>query len=81
MDETKELKCIKENCKYYFESNNLYFETCQIISKKVLLDNCYGLSEVPDKKEEIACRIAKLTEEFDYLCLLENLIKENQKEE
>jgi hypothetical protein len=82
MDDIKELelKCIKENCRYYFSSDN-YFETCQLISKKVLLNKCHGLSEVPNKKEKIACKIAKLTEEFDYLCLLENLIKENQKEE
>lgn len=81
MEEIKELKCIKENCRYYFESDNMYFETCQLISKQVLLNKCHGLSEVPNKKEKIACKIAKLTKEFDYLCLLENLIKENQKEE
>ena len=80
MEETKdlkELKCIKEKCNYYFDSN-LYYGTCQLISKKVLLDKCHGLSEIPDKKEEIACRIAKLTEEFDRLCFLENWIRENQ---
>jgi len=81
VDETKELKCIKEKCGFYFESDNMYFETCRLISKRVLLDKCHGLSEVPNKKEKIACKIAKLTKEFNNLCLLETLIRENQKEE
>jgi len=76
-NETK-LKCIKENCKFYFESDNLYFETCQLISKYILLDYCYGLSEVPNKKEIIVCKIAKLVEELEYLNGLEELIKNNQ---
>jgi len=76
-NETK-LKCIKEKCKFYFESDNLYFETCQLISKYVLLDNCYGISEIPNKKEIIVCKIAKLVEELDCLNELEKLIKSNQ---
>lgn len=72
------LKCIKYKCFCYFESDNLYYETCRLISKRVLLDKCYGLTEVPNKKEEIACKIAKLTEEYDQLCLLENWVKDNQ---
>jgi len=74
--ETK-LKCIKWNCKFYHESDN-YFETCQLISKYVLLDNCYGLSEIPNKKEELTCKIAKLVKEYDYLSELEELIRDNQ---
>ena len=74
--ETK-LKCIKWNCKFYHESDN-YFETCQLISKYVLLNNCYGLSEIPNKKEELICKIAKLVKEYDYLSELEELIRNNQ---
>ena len=74
--ETK-LKCIKWNCKFYHESDN-YFETCQLISKYVLLDNCYGLSEIPNKKEELTCKIAKLVSELEYLNELEELIENNQ---
>lgn len=73
-----ELKCIKENCQYYFESDNLYYETCKLISKRVLLDKCHGLTEVPNKQIEIASKIAKLTQEFDQLCLLENWVRDNQ---
>jgi len=74
--ETK-LKCIKWNCKFYHESDN-YFETCQLISKYVLLNNCYGLSEIPNKKEELICKIADLVKEYDYLSELESLIKSKQ---
>jgi len=74
--ETK-LKCIKWNCKFYHESDN-YFETCQLISKYVLLDNCYGLSEIPNKKEELTCKIAKLVNELEYLNELKELIGNNQ---
>jgi len=76
-DSTK-LKCIKEKCKFYFESDNLYFETCLLISKYVLLDYCYGLSAIPNKKEEVTCKIAKLVSELDCLNELEELIKDNQ---
>ena len=76
--ELKELKCIKNKCKKYFSSDNLYYETCYLISKRVLLDKCYGLAEIPNKKEEIVCKIAKLTQEYDDLCLLENWVKDNQ---
>jgi hypothetical protein len=72
-----ELKCIKNNCRYYFSSDQ-YFETCQLVSKYILLDKCFGLSEVQNKKEEIACKIAKLTEEYEYLSFLETLVEDNQ---
>lgn len=71
------LKCIKDKCYLYFESDR-YYETCQLISKRVLLDKCYGLAEIPNKREEIVCRIAKLTQELDKLNGLENLIRDNQ---
>lgn len=72
-----ELKCIKNKCDYYWSSDD-YYETCYLISKRVLLNKCYGLAEVPSKKEELICKIAKLTEEYNQLCLLESWIMENQ---
>ena len=72
------IKCIKELCKFYYDSDDNYFETCQLISKYVLLDNCYGLSEIPNKKEELTCKIAKLVSELEYLNELEELIDNNQ---
>jgi hypothetical protein len=73
-----ELKCIKENCDFYFESDNLYYEACQLISKRILLDKCYGLAEVPNKKIEIASKVQKLIKEFDRLCFLESWVEDNQ---
>jgi len=73
----EELKCIKEKCKFYFNSDN-YMETCYLISKYMLLDKCFGLMEIPAKKEELICQIAKLVEELNELEGLENLIKNNQ---
>ena len=75
---TKELKCIKEKCFLYFESDNKYFETCQLVSKYILLDKCYGLTAIPNKKEEVTCKIANLVKELDCLNELEELIKNNQ---
>jgi len=78
INESIKLKCIKEDCKYYYDSGDRYIEVCQLISKYVLLDNCYGLSEIPNKKEIIACKIANLVKELDCLNELEESIKNNQ---
>lgn len=72
-----ELKCIKDKCKMYWSSDE-YFETCYLISKRVLLDKCFGLAEIPNRKDEIICKIAKLTQELTELEGLENLIRNNQ---
>lgn len=72
-----ELKCIKEKCSCYWESDS-YYETCKLVSRYLLLDKCYGLSEVQNKKEEITCQIAKLVSELEYLNGLENLVRNNQ---
>jgi len=76
--ESIKLKCIKEKCFLYFESDNKYFETCQLVSKYILLDKCYGITAIPNKKEEVICKIADLIKEFDCLNELEELIKNNQ---
>ena len=75
--EEKEFKCIKEKCFLYFSSDN-YYEVCQLVSKYVLIDKCYGIKEIPNKKEEVVCKIAKLTNELNYLQELEILIRNNQ---
>jgi len=77
-NELKELKCIKEKCFLYFESDNKYFETCQLVSKYILLDKCYGITAIPNKKEEVTCKIANLVKELDCLNELEELIMNNQ---
>ena len=48
--ETKEYKCIKEKCFLYFNSDD-YYEVCQLVSKYVLIDKCYGIKEIPNKKK------------------------------
>ena len=70
-------KCIKENCPRFYSSDN-YFETCQLVSKYVLIDKCYGIEAIPERKEEIACKIQKLIGEFTELGELEQLIKNKQ---
>jgi len=75
--EEKEFKCIKEKCFLYFSSDN-YYEVCQLVSKYVLIDKCYGIKEIPNKKEEIVCKIADLVKELDCLNELEELIRSNQ---
>jgi len=75
--EIKEYKCIKEKCFLYFNSDD-YFEVCQLVSKYILLDKCYGLTAIPNKKEEVVCKIADLIKELDCLNELEELIRSNQ---
>jgi hypothetical protein len=70
------MNCIKRKCPYYFESDSIYY-SCQLINERILPDECYGIKKIPDKKEEIICKIARLTQEFNRLNILENLIKEN----
>jgi len=70
-------KCIRDKCRYYHESV-IYNETCQLVSKRVLLGECFGLDEVNNKKEEIACKIQKLTQEFEYVSFLEDWVRDNQ---
>jgi len=73
------LKCIKENCKYYHNSSD-YFESCELLSKYVLLDKCYGLSETQNKQENLACKISNLINELQYLNNLKSLIECHQNE-
>ena len=75
--EEKEFKCIKEKCFLYFSSDN-YYEVCQLVSKYILIDKCYGITAIPNKKEEVTCKIANLVKELDCLNELEELIKSNQ---
>ena len=76
-DNTKEFKCIKEKCFLYFNSDD-YYEVCQLVSKYVLIDKCYGITAIPNKKEEVVCKIANLVKELECLNELEELIKNNQ---
>jgi len=71
------IKCIKEKCPFYYQSN-IYQETCYLISKYKLLDKCYGILEIPNKKEIIACQISELLKELDCLEETNTLIMCNQ---
>jgi len=77
--EVKELKCIKEKCPFYYQSN-IYQETCYLTSKYKLLDKCCGILEIPNKKEIIICKIAKLINELECLEETNTLIMCNQNE-
>jgi len=46
------IKCIKEKCPFYYQSST-YQEVCHLTSKYKLLDKCYGVLEIPNKKEVI----------------------------
>ncbi len=73
------LKCLKDKCKFYFESDK-YFEVCQLVSKYCIAGDCIGINEIKSKMEEIACEISKLTTEYNTLACLEDWIKDNQEE-
>lgn len=72
------LRCIRDKCDLFFSSDD-YFETCNLVSKRVLLTRCFGLTEVKNKKEEITCKIAKLVSELEYLDGLEELVRNYQR--
>jgi len=75
--EDKEYKCIEEKCFLYFSSDN-YYKICQLINKHIILNKCCGIKEIPNKKEEVVCKIADLIKELECLNELEELIKNNQ---
>jgi len=52
----KEYKCIKEKCFLYFNSDD-YYEVCQLVSKYVLIDKCYGIKEIPNKKKKLLVKL------------------------
>ena len=69
------LKCIKRKCKYYLTSSH----SCKLLSKKQrLFDECFGIKEAKNKREEIGCEIQTLTQEYEYLGFLEAWVKDNQ---
>lgn len=77
MSKKTEVKCIRELCKYYFESDK-YFEVCQLVSKYCIADKCIGLEAIKPKMKEIICEVSKLMEEYNELAKLENWIRNNQ---
>lgn len=67
------MRCLKEQCKYYFLSD--IFETCNLADEPVR-EECIGFKEIIPKKEKIMCKIGELLKEYDELCDLETkLIK------
>jgi len=75
--EEKEYKCIKEKCFLYFSSDN-YYNICQLTNEHIISNKCCGIKEIPNKKEEVICKIADLIKELECLNELEELIKNNQ---
>jgi hypothetical protein len=68
----KKLKCIKDHCKYYFESDGI--ERCGLTQLYIHREHiCVGFEFITPKQEEIGCKIAQLTADWDYL---ENLKSE-----
>jgi hypothetical protein len=60
-------KCIKRNCRYYFESDGI--ERCGLAYAYITSKNkeCIGFELIQPKQEEIGCKIAELTADWDYL--------------
>lgn len=71
------IKCIKEKCPYYYESDT-YYEVCRLTSKYCVIGDCIGFNNIRYKMEEIACKISNLMNEYNRLECLEDWIKDNQ---
>lgn len=71
------MKCIKYECKYYFNSDD-YFEICHVANDYCVSGECIGFDKIDDAIEEIFCTISKLTREYNDLANLKDWIKENQ---
>ncbi len=69
------MKCIKQKCPYYFESDG-YYEVCQLSEWYAF--ECKVYDNIPDKIEEVACEIGKLQVEYNRLIGLQDYIKDNQ---
>jgi hypothetical protein len=72
-----ELKCIKEKCNFYFESDK-YYEVCKLTSKYCVAGDCIGFDWIKPKMEEIGCNVSRLMKEYSDLESLEDYIRNNQ---
>ena len=70
------LKCIKDKCYYYFESD--IFKTCKLKPNQGIIDECIGFSEIEPRREEVIGKIALLTNELNRLEHMRDWIKDNQ---
>lgn len=71
--ESNNFKCIKNQCRYYFASD--IYEGCSITDKyRYVLNNYCDLTNIATREEEIACKIARLTNELEYLNKLKKAI-------
>lgn len=72
------MKCIGEKCPYYSVSDS-YFTYCNIRNLPIGAElKCIGKKYIPQAIEEVMCKIAKLTTEYNRLSVLEEYIKDNQ---
>jgi hypothetical protein len=72
------LKCIKDKCYYYFESD--IFKTCKLKPNQGIIDECIGFDEIPTKMDEIIGKVALLMNKYNRLECMEDWIKDHQKE-
>lgn len=71
------MKCIKDKCKFYFNSDD-YVEICHLANAYCVFGECIGFKEIDGKIEEILCTISKLTRKYNDLGNLKEWIKDNQ---
>lgn len=71
----KNIKCIETNCPMFSESD--IFKTCRVKPAQYIVSECRP-DAIRLRMEEIACKIAKLTTEYNTLVVLESYIKDHQ---
>jgi hypothetical protein len=79
MNVNQDFKCInfdKIKCPMYFETDT--YKICQLNPTRYINEKCIGFSYIRPEMEEIACKIAELTNEYDKLAKLKNFIIDNQ---
>lgn len=85
------LKCIQEKCKYYvdFMDNVINDKKLNSITKFIpyykckltneyISNKCEGVNKLEERKEEVGCKIQKLTQEYEYLNFLQEWVRDNQ---
>jgi hypothetical protein len=70
-------KCLKNQCSMYYSSDD-YFEICHVVDEYCVAGDCIGYDKIDSKMEEIACKISKLTNEYNTLAELKKYIIDNQ---
>lgn len=76
------IKCIGKLCPKYTEEliGGMECNYCNLVNDFVnsYTQDCIGFDHLPNKREELACKIAKLTTEYNSLTGFEEYIKDYQ---